>query len=155
MKREFDTFGLDLRMRSMLYSSKDFESLSCFGKRTEETIRCLYQASLTVGCHDGAEVSFITTRFSRRVRCVACQRLNFLRKSSRQLCWEEPTTIICCQWPLALNKNNFLIGFRRVRWSKLPQKVLFKPGRHNWQLTRYVISLDSIYICSRLCFLWF
>ena len=27
MNREFDTFGLVLRMRSMVYSSKDFESL--------------------------------------------------------------------------------------------------------------------------------
>lgn len=42
---------LVIKIKSMVYSSKGFECLFCLGKRTEETIRFLYQASLTVGSY--------------------------------------------------------------------------------------------------------
>ena len=48
--------------------------------------------SLTFGSHDGAEkYRLFTTRLLRLVRCVAYQRLNILRNSSRQSCRKEPT----------------------------------------------------------------
>jgi hypothetical protein len=32
---------------------------------------------------------------------------------------------------IGIKKDSFLIEFRRVRWSKLPKKVVFKLGRQN------------------------